>query len=101
VAEFESLNQGPRESAPSRGMAPGAYARAKTALAKALLRINPALSLTPSGAVGDLSPNPHPRMGRVCSLFEPCWLGDATGWGAKPVGRRDPSRCTSGTLRLA
>jgi hypothetical protein len=32
----------------------------------------------------DLSPFFHPAMDRVPGWFEPCWLGDATGWGAEP-----------------
>lgn len=49
----------------------------------------------------DLSPNAHPGMGRVCSLFEPVWLGGATGRGAKPRKRSVPSRCMPGALRVA
>lgn len=50
----------------------------------------------------DLSPKFHPAISRARSTFEPSWLGDATGWGAKPpVERSAPSRCISGSLSLA
>jgi hypothetical protein len=32
----------------------------------------------------ELSPSSHPAMRRVLALFEPCWLGGATGRGAEP-----------------
>jgi aspartate/methionine/tyrosine aminotransferase len=51
---------------------------------------------------GDLSPVSHPGISRVCSAFEPVWLGGATGWGAEPPNSSSvPSRCISGALSLA
>jgi subfamily B ATP-binding cassette protein HlyB/CyaB len=50
----------------------------------------------------DLSPFFHPVESRAWSPFEPCWLGDATGWGAEPHGcSSDPPRCITGSLSLA
>jgi hypothetical protein len=40
-------------------------------------------------------------MSRVCSSFEPVWLGGATGRGAKPPSERSvPSRCFAGFAEL-
>ena len=49
----------------------------------------------------DLSPFIHPVGSRARTSFEPWWLGDATGRGAEPHKRSDPSRCFAGSLSLA
>jgi len=47
-----------------------------------------ALSSTQSWRLIDLSPKFHPAMSRARRSFEPFWLGDATGRGAKPPVER-------------
>ena len=55
-----------------------------------------------NGSGPDLSPIFHPVGSRARPSFEPCRLGDATGWGAEPHGSSsDPSRCITGSLSLA
>ena len=50
----------------------------------------------------EVSPKLHPATDRTHWLFEPVWLGDATGWGAEPpVSSSVPSRCISDAMSLA
>src|SRR3546814_12066134 len=44
------------------------------------------------GELTDLSPKPHPCIGRVLSPFEPIWAGWATGLGAVPTDSRSEER---------
>lgn len=56
----------------------------------------------PRGMSSDVSPFSHPGPSRICFSFEPCRLGGAMGWGAKPPSERsDPPRCIAGSLTLA
>lgn len=52
--------------------------------------------------VSDLSPKPHPSIGRVLSLFEPILAGWATGLGAVPTDSSSAKHhCIAAVLSVA